>query len=86
MPDPGIRFLEIETSKKHGGWAAWAALPDPVRAELMAHELHGKMREHYEFDMRNPAPEKTATRDTSPWAKMRERFTGGGFNIAKGEG
>ena len=52
----------------------------------MAHELHAKMREHYDYDVRNPAPEKPVTRDTSPWAKMRERFTGGGFNIAKGEG
>lgn len=84
MPSPGDLFLEIETAKKHGGWPVWQKLGVEDRARLLAHELHVKMREHYEYDVRNPAkPETKKTADNAPWSAMREKFYGGGHNIAE---
>ena len=50
----------------------------------MAHELHQKMREHYDYDQRTPAAEKEKPkRDHAPWSAMRERYLGGGCNTAR---
>jgi hypothetical protein len=86
LPAPGDLFLEIQTAKLHGGWGAWSRLPVEERAKLLAHELHLKMREHYEYDVRSPADKpdaKASAREgRGPWSDMRKQFFGGGHNIA----
>ena len=77
--------MEIETAKLHGGWAVWKSLPTEEKAELLAHELHKKMREHYEYDLRMDSSAK-ATEGRSSSGKnnflsnMRDKFLGGGKN------
>ena len=82
LPSPGDRFLEIETAKLHGGWPAWRGLPTVAKAELLAHELHKRMREHYGFDQRTEGGGRPA--DKKPkgdfLSRMRDRFLGGGEN------
>jgi len=85
LPSPGDRFLEIETAKLHGGWPAWQKLALVVKAELLAHELHKRMREHYDFDQRNAKAEsgKAESRNSKKsdfLSRMRDRYLGGGEN------
>jgi hypothetical protein len=49
------------------------------KAQLLAHELHKKMREHYEYDLRLPAEKKPAPKNNF-LNRMRDRFLGGGEN------
>lgn len=81
LPSPGDRFFEIEVAKLHGGWPVWVGLSSAMKAELLAHEMHKRMREHYEFDQRTnegkPA-EKPKRHDIM--SVMRNRFFGGGIN------
>lgn len=82
LPSPGDLFLEIETAKKHGGWSVWKSLPTVEKAQLLAHELHVKMREHYEYDVRLPAADREPKGESaSPLSAMRERFLNGGKNL-----
>jgi hypothetical protein len=82
LPSPGDFWLEVETAKKHGGWAAWRGLATVEKARLLAHELHKGMREHYEYDQRAPAKTEAekSVGGSSPLSAMREKFLGGGFN------
>ena len=47
LPVTNDDYLEIEVSKKHGGWAAWQAIPVWRREQLIAHELHDSRRKAY---------------------------------------
>jgi hypothetical protein len=82
LDPPDSRYLEIETAKLHGGWAAWIALPVVTRAELLAHEHHAAMRKHYEFDQQREAGEKAGSKPPKNnfLTQMRNRFFGGGEN------
>lgn len=75
LPAPGYEFQEIEAAKKHGGWGEWLKLSVMDRGRLLAHELHAKMREHYEYDMRGDGGGASRGKDKkAPWSQMRERF------------
>lgn len=75
MPPTDDRYSEIETAKKHGGWYVWTRCLHPQeRAELMAHELHRSMREHYYFDVRAPGEKaEKPKRGEFAWDEMRKR-------------
>ena len=78
MPDPGFGFSEIETAKLHGGWSVWRRLSAVERAQLMAHEQHKAMRDHYYFDQHKTGDDPDRRRpQPMPHELMRERFWGG---------
>ena len=77
LPPPPEKYFEIETAKLHGGWPVWVRLDPQMRAELLAHELHKNMRDHYYYDLRKPG--ETVEKPKMPMAHelMRKKFFGG---------
>lgn len=82
LPAPPLEFFEIETAKLHGGWSVWQTFSAQVRGKLLAHEMHKNLRTHYEHDvMRDKTSEKKSDAG-APWSAARDKFFGGGKNVA----
>lgn len=87
LPAPPLEFFEIETAKLHGGWAVWQTFSAQVRGKLLAHEMHASLRKHYEHDVmrdesRGSRDEGKKSDASAPWSAARDKFFGGGKNIA----
>lgn len=84
LPPPPLKYFEIECAKLHGGWPVWVTLSPVMRGELLAHEMHKNMRTHYEHDVLRGDKGGGEKRGdaAAPWSAVREKFFGGGRNVA----
>ena len=63
---------------KHGGWPVWERLAAQQQGELMAHEAHKNMRDHYYYDKRTPGDPMPKPKVPMPMDVIRNKFFGGG--------